>query len=191
MHLIKTWNGAYLKLEIGFIEISVAFIAEDKKVLTKSDIRAFDIPTGEEVTEVIFGKEFVGATEENLLKAIKFAENMTKDSSIKVFDGYKDIVTNFWGLRLSETGLRDDLLVSFGDWWTSHMVVMLDDIPEGNPLFEITSSNETIEHVTIGKKKFEVFILTGDDGFNSMLFKVKDLYDIAIEDPTLEFIRET
>ena len=190
MHLIKTWNGACLKLEVGFIEISVAFDYDNTKVMTKSDIRAFDLPTGEEVTEVIFNKRDVDGTEENLLKAIKFAENVSKNKDIKVFKGYKEVMKDWWGLDLSEAGLRDDLLVSFGDWWASHRVVMLGEIPEGNPLLEIGFSNETIEHVTIGKKKFEVFMLTGDGGFYSMLFKIEDLNDVTMEDSTLEFIKE-
>jgi len=101
----------------------------------------------------------------------------------KIFNGYKEVVEEFWGLESGEYQAKP-----CGDWWTKHEVIMLDEIPDGNPLRQIGFENEVIKTVSIGDKSFEVLILTGDGGFNSMLFKTEDYDSVVEQDNSLGFV---
>ena len=105
-------------------------------------------------------------------------------SMIQIFQGYEDLVRNFWGLDEWDTPLD---VKKYGEWFRA-TVIMLDEIPEGNPLQDIEFENEVEKTITIGKKQFTVFMLTGDGGFKSMLVKREDYWTIMKEDDTLEFI---
>ena len=105
-------------------------------------------------------------------------------NKIQIFQGYEDVVRNFWGLDEWDTPLDEDKI---GEWFKA-TVMMMDEIPEGNPLQDIGFENEVETKVTIGEKQFTVFMLTGDGGFRSMLVKREDYWTIMKEDDTLEFI---
>jgi hypothetical protein len=105
-------------------------------------------------------------------------------SMIQLFQGYEDLVRNFWGLDKWDVTLDEDKI---GEWLRA-TVIMLDEIPEGNPLQEIGFENEEEAEITIGSKQFKVFMLTGDGGFRSMLVKREDYWPIMKEDDTLLFV---
>ena len=105
---------------------------------------------------------------------------------IKVFQGYKEILEDFWGIP----EWRDYGVKPMGKWLEEYKVVMLDEIPQENPLSKIGFQNEIVMNVTIGAKEFEALMLTGDGGFYSFLFKIDDFLSITTQDKTLEFIEE-
>jgi hypothetical protein len=103
---------------------------------------------------------------------------------ITEFQGYEDIVRNFWGLDELDAPLDEN---EIGEWFRAP-VLMMDEIPEGNPLQDLGFDNETAGYVTIGEKEFKVFLLSGDGGFRSMLVKKIDYWTIMREDNTIEFV---
>ena len=105
-------------------------------------------------------------------------------NKIQIFQGYEDIVRNFWGLDEWDAPLDAK---KYGEWFKA-TVMMLDELPIGHPLQDIGFENEVEAKVTIGEKQFAVFMLTGDGGFRSMLVKREDYWTIMKEDDTLEFI---
>lgn len=103
--------------------------------------------------------------------------------SPKIFNGYKEIVEEYWGFKEDNYQVKP-----CGDWWTKHKVLMLDELPEGNPLCRAGFENEVIKTVLVGDKSFEVLMLTGDGGFNSMLFKAEDSSSVVEQDNSLIFV---
>ena len=105
---------------------------------------------------------------------------------IKVFQGYKDILENFWGIpEWREYGVKQ-----MGDWFENFKVVMLDELQPDHHLKGLGYENEATGRVMIGAKWFETVFLTGDGGFYSMLFKLDDFLSITEQDRTLEFIEK-
>jgi hypothetical protein len=86
MYLVKTFHGYCLKIEIGHVEISVAFDDEDGRICNKSDIRAFDKIVDEEFIGGPFRNGAIDGTPENLIKALAFAitvDEMEKKKNLK------------------------------------------------------------------------------------------------------------
>jgi len=110
-----------------------------------------------------------------------------KENEKIVFNGYREIVEDFWGFK-DETEIIAEAKEKAKNWWTEK-VLFLDELAYGHDLYgRIEWVNEEETFVEIGKKSFKVLLLAGDGGFRSMLFRAEDYSDIIAEDNTLEFI---
>jgi len=85
MYLVKTAFGYCLKIEVGHVEISVAFDDYGDHVCTKSEIRIFDQNDDKEIISGPFKDGEIDGSSENLLKAIEFAKEVCELERI----GYK------------------------------------------------------------------------------------------------------
>ena len=108
-------------------------------------------------------------------------------STIRIFQGYREIVEDFWGIEALD---HEPKLC--GDWWEKYKVIMSDEV-DVSVLEKIgyAYENEVAIVVYIGGKGFEVFSLYGDGGFYSLLFKAKDFYAIMEKKSSLEFIQKS
>ena len=72
MHIAKTNFGACFKLNVGSMEISVSCEpAGNSPIYVKTDLRIFDLVTGDEMTEAILGVKRVHPNSKDLINIIE------------------------------------------------------------------------------------------------------------------------
>lgn len=96
-----------------------------------------------------------------------------------VFQGYEDVVHNFWGLEKAE--VPESL-------WKKKPCLMLDELPVYHSLMRNhPGENEVDGKVCIKGVWFDVYSLNGES-FWSYLFKAEDYWKLMGQDDTLQFV---
>lgn len=98
-----------------------------------------------------------------------------------IFKGYKEIVTEFWGLDEEEVSNS----VKQSKWWADESVYFIDTEDMDYEIKNL-GKNETETNIVLEGKEFPVFDISGDGGFVGFLIKEKDFESLATKIPVIE-----
>lgn len=97
-----------------------------------------------------------------------------KVSKKEIFNGYEEVVTDYWGFDPDDIEEYVDKKVLKSPWWTKPCCLAALDEMDEKYQYEHPGVNEKEVVVVLDGVKVKAFSLTGDGGFFSYLIDPKD-----------------